>query len=146
MPTTFTNNFKNILDKLNNVISTEFGNSMPTFIGNELQEGKTQYMLITPKGSDLVDLSVNAELREYSVDLTMYYKDKNVNEMDLDNILRFLSRLESLIQDNFSMTLTDSTNAFNCKIDSTELDAEEDNDEFYVVVCNYTCQHLGNTS
>ena len=144
MPTTFTNNFKNILDKLNNVISTEFGNSMPTYIGNTEQEGKTQYMLINPQGSDSVDVSVNAELREYSFNLGMYFKNKNINETELDNILRFLSRLESLIQDNFTMTLTDSTNAFNCKIESTELDAEEDNEEYYIVNCTFTCQHLGN--
>mgnify|MGYP003112201607 CR=1 FL=1 len=108
MPTTFTNNFKNILDKLNNIISTEFGNSMPTYIGNTEQEGKTQYMLINPQGSDSVDVSVNAELREYSFNLGMYFKNKNINE--------------------------------------TELDAEEDNEEYYIVNCTFTCQHLGNVS
>ena len=44
--TSFTNNFKNILDKLNNVIASEFGNTLPTFIGNTEQEGRTQYILI----------------------------------------------------------------------------------------------------
>ena len=103
-------------------------------------------MLINPLGSDSTDVSVNAELREYNFNLGIYFKDKNVNETDLDSILRFVSRLESLIQDNFSMTLSDSTTAFNCKIDSTELDADEDNEEYYIVNCNYTCQHLGNVS
>ena len=144
--TSFTNNFKNILDKLNNVIASEFGNTLPTFIGNTEQEGRTQYILINPLGSDSIDISVNGELREYTFNLGIYFKDKNVNEDDLDSILRILSRLEASIHENFTMTLSDSTTAFNCKIDSTELDADEDNEEYYIVNCNYTCQHIGNVS
>ena len=33
MPVTFTNNWKNILDKLQSTLRTEFGGSAPVFIG-----------------------------------------------------------------------------------------------------------------
>ena len=61
----------------------------------------------------------------------------------MDSILRLVSRIESLIVDNIAMTLTDSSNLFNCRIESTLLDAVEDT-ESYVVLFDYKCMHLGN--
>ena len=43
------------------------------------------------------------------------------------------------------MTLSDSTNAFNCRIESTELDAVEDT-ENYIVQFNFKGLHRGNLS
>ena len=51
--------------------------------------------------------------------------------------------IEALIHDNVAMTLSDSTRAFNCRFDSTELNADEETG-IYVVVWDYKCQHLGN--
>ena len=42
------------------------------------------------------------------------------------------------------MELSDSTAIFNCRIESTLLDAVEDT-ENYVVLFNYKCMYLGNT-
>ena len=39
MPVTFTNNFKNILDKLESVIETEFKGALPTCVGYEKMHG-----------------------------------------------------------------------------------------------------------
>ena len=61
----------------------------------------------------------------------------------LDHILRTVSRIEALIHDNVSMTLADSTQAFNCRMQSTELNAGDD--DMYVVEWEYKCMHLGNT-
>ena len=69
--------------------------------------------------------------------------DKNIKEPALDHILRTVSRIEALIHDNTVMTLADSSSAFNCRFDSTELDVT-DSDEEYVVEWEWKGQHLGN--
>ena len=52
MPVTFTNNWKNILDKLRNILRTEFKGALPVYIGDEGQEG-SQYVRLDPVGSEL---------------------------------------------------------------------------------------------
>ena len=54
-----------------------------------------------------------------------------------------MSRIEALIHDNISMTLSDSSNLFNNRLESTTLDAVEDS-ENYVVQFVFQGQHLGN--
>ena len=61
----------------------------------------------------------------------------------LDHILRTVSRIEALIHDNMAMTLTDNSNLFNCRMQSTELNAGDE--DMYVVEWEYKCMHLGNT-
>jgi hypothetical protein len=51
--------------------------------------------------------------------------------------------VEALIHDNVAMTLSDSSQAFNCRFESTELNADEETG-VYIVVWDYKCQHLGN--
>ena len=143
MPITFTNNFKNILDKLRNVLRAEFKGSLPVYIGHETKEVSTQYLRLDPIGSTLSEYNVNGEMREFQVNMFYYFADPNVNKTSLDHVLRFVSRLEALIHDNITMTLTDSSNCFNCRIESTELNALEDDNE-YVVQFEWRGQHLAN--
>ena len=57
-------------------------------------------------------------------------------------MLRLVSRLESLIVDNIAMTLTDSSNLFNCRMDSCSLNQGDESE--YIVIWDYKCMHLGN--
>ena len=143
MPVTFTNNFKNILDKLRNVLRTEFKGTLPIYIGHETKEVATQYLRLDPIGSTLNEYNVNGEIREFQVNMFYYFADPNVNKSSLDHVLRFVSRIEALIHDNIKMTLSNSTDCFNCRIDSTELNALEDENE-YVVQFEWRGQYLGN--
>ena len=61
----------------------------------------------------------------------------------LDHILRTVSRIEALIHDNVAMTLSDSSSAHNCRMQSTELNAGDE--DMYIVEWEYKCMHLGNT-
>ena len=144
MPTTFTNNWKNILDKLQSVLRTEFKNTLPVYVGEANEKVGSQYLILDPIGSDLVEYNVTSETREYSVNMFLYFADKSESRTKLDAILRLVSRIESLIVDNIAMTLTDSSDLFNCRLESTELDADEDDTENYVVLFDYKCMHLGN--
>ena len=147
MAVSFTNNFKNILDKLRNVLRTEFKGAMPIYIGHETKEVATQYLRLDPIGSTLSEYNTTSETREFQINMFYYFADPNVNKSSLDHVLRFVSRIEALIHDNISMTLddTNSTNCFNCRIESTELNALDDENE-YVVQFEWRGQHLSNTA
>ena len=143
MATSFTNNWKNILDKLENVFRTEFSNALPVYTGEVNEKAGSQYLRFDPVGSELIEYNVTSETREFSINMFLYFGDKSESRTKLDAILRLVSRIESLVGDNISMTLSDSSSAFNCRIESTLLDAVEDT-ESYVVLFDYKCMHLGN--
>ncbi len=143
MAVTFTNNFKNILDKLRNILRTEFKGAVPVYIGHESVQAGTQFIRLDPLSSELVEYTVNGELREYTINMYYYFLDKNIKKSSLDHVLRYVSRTEALIHDNISMTLADSTSSFNCRIESTNLNTLEEENE-YVVEMTWKGQHLGN--
>ena len=143
MAVTFTNNWKNILDKLESVLESEFKGALPVYKGNSIPAGVNQALQLSPTGSVLSEYNVTSETREFSIQVRFIFNEANVNETALDHILRQVSRVEALIHDNVSMTLSDSTSAFNCRFESTELNADEESG-IYVVLWEYKCQHLGN--
>ena len=143
MPVDFTSNFTNILNKLRNILRTEFKGGLPVYIGHEQKEQGSQYMRLDPVGSTLTQYMAHSETREYQVNIFYYFADPNVNKTSLDHVLRYVSRIEALIHDNTAMVLTDSSNCFNCRIESTQLNALDDENE-YVVQFEWRGQHLGN--
>jgi len=142
MATSFTNNWKNILDKLESTIRGEFKNTLPTYRGFDNEPAGSQYLRLIPTGSELLEYSVSSETREFSINMMLHFKSANIKEAAIDHVLRLVSRLESLIVDNIAITLTDSSNLFNCRIESTSFDST--NPEEHVVSFDYNCQHLGN--
>ena len=143
MAISFTNNWKNILDKLENIFRTEFKGALPVYRGNRAPAGTT-YLQLNPVGSELIEYNVTSETREFTIQVLYYFLEANVKDTALDHILRTVSRIEALVHDNTAMTLSDSTRAFNCRMDSTELNTEDE--EMYVVEWEYKCMHLGNIS
>ena len=146
MATSFTNNWKNILDKLESIFKTEFKGAMKVYVGGSVDAGN-QYLRIDPLGSDLLEYSVSSEMREFSIAITYHFRDANVKTRSLDHILRYVSRIESLIHDNMAMTYTNENsvveNLFNCRVDSCSLNQGDESE--YMVVWDYKCMHLGNT-
>ena len=140
---TFTNNWKLILDKLESILETEFKGALPIYKGNAIPKVINQAVQLIPEGSVLSEYNTTSETREFSVQIRFIFNEANVNETALDHILRQVSRIEALIHDNVAMTLSDSSNAFNCRFQSTELNADEESG-IYVVLWDYKCQHLGN--
>ena len=147
MATSFTNNWKNILDKLENIFKTEFKGAMKVYVGASVDAGN-QYLRIDPTGSDLLDYSVSSETREFSIAITYHFRDANAKIKALDHILRYVSRIESLVHDNVSMAYTNensvSEQVFNCRMDSCSLNQGDENE--YLVVWDYKCMHQGNLS
>ena len=138
---TFENNWKNILDKLRSVLRSEYGNTLPVFIGDEDSAASSQYIRLDPQGSELSEYNATSELREFTVNIFYVFSGANVKKTALDHILRFVSRTEALIHDNISMTLADNTSAINCRLESTELGTDEE-ENIYIVNWVWKCQHL----
>ena len=147
MAVTFTNNFKNILDKLRNILRTEFKGALPIYVGHESAQASSQFLRLDPVGSELTEYNTNGEIREYTVNMYYYFLDKNIKKTSLDDVLRYVSRIEALVHDNTSTTYTNENsvteNLFNCRIESTTLNSLEEENE-YVVEMAWKGQHLGN--
>jgi hypothetical protein len=140
MAVTFTNNFKNILDKLESLLESEFKGSLPIYKGNSVPNGVNQALQLIPVGSTLLDYMTNSETREFSVSIKFLFNEININEKALDHILRQVSRIEALVHDNMIVTLSDSTKASDCRLESTQLNADEELG-IYIVNFDYKCLH-----
>ena len=147
MATTFTNNWKNIIDKLESVLRAEFKGTLPVYRGHENKKVGSQYLQLNPASSDLVEYTVKQEIREFSVEILYHLMDANIRETTLDHIMRTVSRLESLIHDNTSMTYTNENSVveqlYNCRVESTELNSGDD-EEVYIVAWDWKCLHRAN--
>ena len=148
MPITFTNNWKNILDKLESIFRTEFGGSLKVYRGASKDAGN-QYLRLDPIGSELVEYLTQSETREFEIGITYHFRDANIKEASLDHILRYVSRIEALIHDNMIMTLdkgsdADNTNAIDCRLESCSLNQGDESE--YIVVWDFKCLHMGNFS
>ena len=147
MAVNFTNNFKNILDKLESIIESEFKGALPVYKGNSIPKGVNQAIQLIPEGSALVEYNATAEIREFTIAVRFVFNEANVNETALDHILRQVSRIEALIHDNVAMSYVNENsvteNVFNCRFESTDLNTEQD-EGIYVVLWDFKCQHLGN--
>ena len=145
MPVTFTNNWKNILDKLKSTLRSEFGGSAPVFVGREDESAGTQYFRLAPVSSEITELYAHGEQREFTINIFFYFDSKEIGSKEYDHILRFVSRTEALMHDNIKMTLADSTTLFDCRMDTCTLDVGEPDDQ-YTVQWEFICSHLGNTA
>ena len=142
MAISFTNNWKNILDKLESILKTEFKGAIPVFRGKPANAG-SQYLRLEPLGSSLIEYNVSSELREFEIEMTYHFKDPNMKKNSLDHVFRQVSRIEALIHDNTVMTLADSSTAYNCRLDTTTLNTDEE-EEAYIVEWSWNGQHTGN--
>ena len=143
MAISFTNNWKNISDKLKSIFRNEFKNSLPVYILGENESTGSQYLQLDLVGNVLSQKFYNSEIREYSVNINYIFRGANANKASLDNILRYVSRIEKLMSNNTSFTLSDSTKAINCRIESTIL---QESKASYLVSFNWKCQHLSGSS
>ena len=143
----FTNNWKNILDKLESILESEFKGAIPVYKGKDIPKGVNQAIQLIPVGTTLIEYNLSSETREFSIAVRYVFAEANVNEKALDHILRQVSRVEALIHDNVTMTLSDANNsrAIDCRFESTDLNTDEDTG-FYVTEWDWKCNYIGNIS
>ena len=141
----FTNNWKNILDKVQSTLRSEFKGTAPVFIGRADESAGTQYFRLAPIGSELTELASFSEQRQFAINIFFYFDSQEIGKTEYDHILRFVSRTEALMHDNVTLTLADSTTLFDCRMNSCALDVGEPDDP-YTVQWEYLCSHVGNTA
>tara|TARA_R100001530_G_scaffold114275_1_gene81231 strand:+ start:1205 stop:1642 length:438 start_codon:yes stop_codon:yes gene_type:complete len=108
MAITFTNVFKDkILDTIRKFLTTEFAGAITVYTGTFKNMGN-QSIRLTPVGNDLVtQTSGLGELRDYIVDIGYYFKEKTLKRDVWEHILRQVSRIENLFDDNRNNTYLD---------------------------------------
>lgn len=120
MAISFTNVFKDkILDTIRSFLNTEFAGTIPVYTGGFKNMG-SQSIRMTPIGNDLVDNLTNGEIREYIVEVAYYFKEKSVKRDTWEHILRQISRMENLFNDNLNNTY------FNGRLVSMRINELED--------------------
>ena len=108
MAITFENVFKDkILDTIRTFLNTEFAGTISVYTGNFKNMGN-QSIRLTPVGNDLItQTSGTGELRDYIVDIGYYFKEKALKRDAWEHILRMVSRIENLFDDNRNNTYLD---------------------------------------
>ena len=61
MAVNFTNNWKNILDKLESILEIEFKGALPVYKGSNMPQGMNQGMQIIPLGDTLSEYTSTSE-------------------------------------------------------------------------------------
>ena len=149
MPTSFTNNWKNVLEKLRSILRAEFKGALPVYIGNDSKIEGSQYLIIDPVGTELIEFANTFEIREFNISVFYYFSERNLKKTALDHVLRYTSRIEALIHDNVNMTYTNensaSETAYNCRFETSEFLPDEESG-VYVVQWEWKCLHRGNLS
>ena len=120
MVISFENVFKDkILDTVRSFLNTEFAGTIPVYTGSFKNMG-SQSIRLTPVGNDLVDNLSTGEIREDIVQVAYYFKEKSVKRDTWEHILRQISRMENLFNDNFNNTY------FNGRLVSMRINELED--------------------
>tara|TARA_Y100000310_G_scaffold116351_1_gene115022 strand:+ start:525 stop:959 length:435 start_codon:yes stop_codon:yes gene_type:complete len=144
MAITFTNVFKDkILDTIRSFLNTEFAGTISVYTGDFKNMGNQSIRLI-PVGNDLVNNLSTGEIREYIVNIGYYFKEKALKRDAWEHILRMVSRIENLFDDNRSNTY------FNGRLVSMRINEktaeEEEIDGLNTVKWEFRGMYLSNVS
>ena len=143
MAVTYTNTWKNILVALKSKIKAEM--KCPVFSGFDETSKANQFIRMIPTGSEQGDVTSKSEHRTFSIDIIYYFVNRN-NAQFQDYILNQVSILEALIHDNPTLSLADSTTAYNLRSGANELgiEVEEGYEDYFATSWNFSCEHLNN--
>ena len=118
MAVTYTNNFNNIMDKLMETIKAEMPIPVQKVtLADPLLKANESIRLI-PNGSTLTEYASFMEQRQYSITIQYVFQDRRESHNFIDHVMNNCSRLEALIHDNITITLTDSTTAFDLRMNN----------------------------
>ena len=143
MAVTYKTNWEYILTALKSKIKAEF--KCPVFSNfNELNKA-THFIKLIPTGSTQGDVTKFSEHRTFDIDIHYYIMNRKDAQFE-NYVLRQANMLEALIHDNPTLTLSDSTTAYNLRIGDLEFNLEPDDDyeNYFVLGWSFSCEHLSN--
>ena len=142
MAVTYTNNWKNILTALKSKIRAEM--KCPVFSQWEQTNKSNQFIRLVLTGSNQGDVTKFSEHRTFNIDIQyLFLKRSNTNFQDY--VLNQVSILEALIHDNPTLSLANSTTAYNVMIGDVEFNVEdEEYEDYFIAGWDFSCEHLSN--
>ena len=144
MAVTYTNTWKNILTALKSKIRAEM--KCPVYSDWYDEVKGNQFISVVPISSEQGDVTKNSEHRTFNMEVRYYFLNRN-NKQFQNYVLNQVSILEALVHDNPTLSLADSTTAYNVMIGDLELNVEDDNEEYedyFIAGWDLSCEHLSN--
>ena len=143
MAVTYTNNWKNILTALQSKIRAEL--KCPVYSDWDNNIKANQFVRIIPVGSEQGDVTKFSEHRTFNME-TRYYFLKRKDTQFQNYVLNQVSILEALVHDNPTLSLANSTTAYNVMIGDLEfnIEEEEEYDDYFIAGWDLSCEHLSN--
>ena len=143
MAVTYKNNWKNIITALMSKIKAEM--KCPVFSNFDEVNKSNQFIRLMPTGSTQGDVTKFSEHRTFNINIQYFIM--NQNNLQFQNyVLNQVSILEALVHDNPTISLADSTTAYNLMIGDLDLavDPEDDFEDYFIAGWDFSCEHLSN--
>ena len=144
MSVTYNNVWKNILTALMSKVRAEM--KCPVYSDWDSEIKGNQLIRVIPVGSVQGDVTKFSEHRTFNMEVKYYFLNRKDSKFQ-NYVLNQVSILEALIHDNPTISLADSTTAYNVMIGDLELNAEDENEEYedyFIAGWNLSCEHLSN--
>ena len=142
MAVSYQNNWQNILTALMSKVKAEM--KCPVFSDWYNESKSNHFIRIIPTSSTQGDVTKFSEQSTFKMDLNYYILNRNDKQFQ-KYVLNQTSILEALIHDNPTLTLSDSTLAYNVLIGNMQFNVEEDGYEDYLITgWELSCEHLSN--
>ena len=145
MAVTYTNVWKNVLTALMSKIRAEM--KCPVYSDWDSEFKGNQFIRVIPTGSDQGDVTSFSEHRTFNMQLRYYFL-KRKNQQFQNYVLNQVSILEALIHDNPTLSLADSTVAYNIMVGDLEFNVEDEDEEkyedYFIAGWDMSCEHLSN--
>ena len=143
MAVTYTNVWKNILTALKSKIRAEM--KCPVYSDWYDEVKGNQFISVIPTSSEQGDVTSKSEHRTFNMEVRYYFLNRN-NKQFQNYVLNQVSILEALVHDNPTLSLADSTTAYNLRSGNNEIDIEqaEGYEDYLVTSWDFSCEHLNN--
>ena len=143
MAVTYKNVWKNILTALKSKIKAEM--KCPVFSNFDETNKANQFIRLIPLGSEQGDVTKFSEHRTFNISIQYYFVRRN-NAQFQDYVLNQVSILEALIHDNPTVSLADSTTAYNMMIGNLDLqvDPDDEYEDYFIAGWEFSCEQLSN--
>tara|TARA_Y100000310_G_C20465810_1_gene707601 strand:- start:169 stop:612 length:444 start_codon:yes stop_codon:yes gene_type:complete len=145
MAVTYKNVWKNILTALMSKIRAEM--KCPVYSDWDKDIKGNQFIKVIPTGSEQGDVTKFSEHRTFNIDLRYYILRRKDSQFQ-NYILNQVSILEALVHDNPTLSLADSTTAYNVMVGDLDFDIEDEDEEkyedYFIAGWDMSCEHLSN--
>ena len=143
MAVTYTNTWKNILVALKSKIRAEMKCPVTT---DNTDLKSNQFIKLYSIGSDQLEKASFLETRQYNISCQYFMLRRNTPEFE-NYIQNQISILEALIHDNITLTLADSSLAYDITMGAMTYNIEvEEYDDYHIVEWDLSCTHSGNAN